>query len=67
MLCSVVKDLCKAHCLKGQSHEIFDLRFFFVKLVPLGPLIHGQIDSNSRIYSIKFDDKNRLPSMRHSA
>jgi hypothetical protein len=28
--------------LRGQSHEIFDLWFFFSRqTVPLGPLIHG--------------------------
>jgi hypothetical protein len=37
-----VKDTCQHMVtLKGQSHEIFDLWFFFRQTVPLGPLIHG--------------------------
>jgi hypothetical protein len=27
--------------LKGQSHDIFDIWFFFRETVPLGSLIHG--------------------------
>jgi hypothetical protein len=54
--------------LKGQCHEIFDPRFFSLNCTPGPPdswaktVLH--IDSNSRSFSIKFDDENRL---RHSA
>jgi hypothetical protein len=49
--------------LKGQSLGIFDPRFF-LNCTPVSPdswaktVLH--IDSNSRRYSIKFDDENRL-------
>jgi hypothetical protein len=51
--------------LKGQCHEIFDPRFFFV---PLGPLIHGLNGFAYRFEFAKiFDDENRLRAMPHSA
>jgi hypothetical protein len=56
--------------LKGQSHKVFDPRFFSLKCTPGSPdswaktVLH--IDSNSRIYLIKFDDENRLYAMPHS-
>jgi hypothetical protein len=45
--------------LKGQSHEIFDPRFFSFNCTPGSPdswvktVLH--VDSNSRRYSIKFE------------
>jgi hypothetical protein len=47
--------------LKGQCQEIFDPRFFSLNCTPGSPdpwaktVLH--IDSNSRRYSIKFDEK----------
>jgi hypothetical protein len=54
--------------LKGQSHEIFDPRFFSLNCTPGSPDLWAKkvlhIDSNSRRYSIKFDDENRLELLR---
>jgi hypothetical protein len=58
------------HLLEGQSHEIFDPRVFSLNCTPASPdswaktVLH--IGSNSRRYSIKFDDENRLRAMPHS-
>jgi hypothetical protein len=35
------KDAVKNRSFKGQSHEIFDLWFFFLQTIPLGPRIEG--------------------------
>jgi hypothetical protein len=55
--------------LKGQSHEIFDPRFFSLNGTPGCPDSWAKavfnIDSNSRRNSILFDYKNRLRAMRH--
>jgi hypothetical protein len=56
--------------LKGQCHEIFDSLFFSLNCTPgsadswAKTVLH--IDSNSRRYSIKLDDKNQLRAMPHS-
>jgi hypothetical protein len=58
--CSVITN----RTLMGQSHEIFDPRFFSFNCTPESPdswaktVLH--IDWNSRRYSIKFHDENRL-------
>jgi hypothetical protein len=69
---SVIRhELQKMDSLKGQSHEIFDPRFFSLNCTPgstdswAKTVLH--IDSNSRRYLIKFDDENRLRAMPHSA
>jgi hypothetical protein len=59
------------HDLKGQCHEIFEPRFFSLNCTPGSPdswaktVLH--IDSNLRRSSIKFDEKNWLCALRHSA
>jgi hypothetical protein len=45
--------------LMGQCHEIFDRRFFFIKLFPLGPDSRTEAFLNSASYSQK---KNFLTS-----
>jgi hypothetical protein len=57
--------------LKGQSHEIFDPRFFWLNGTPGCPDSWAKavlnIDSNSLRNSIRIDYENRLRAMPHSA
>jgi hypothetical protein len=59
------------YLLKGQSHKIFDPRFFSLIGIPGSPDSWAKaglnIDSNWRSNSIRFDAENRLRAMRRVA